>query len=370
MGSGYLGITMKALIAISLTLFFCGSLTAEKQCDDTLPDGTICGANDYVTVADPDSCWKYYECDSGCVTHQVCEDDFKFDVAYSWCTFPYDVDCGDRPCDDSTHCPPPTTTTTEEPDCTPADQVIDCQETGAGYFADEYNCRRYWHCNKGDSEGEHITCPNDEHGNPEMYDLTYEGCNYAEYTQCGGRPKCDECNANCEDTPTIPPDCTPEDQKISCKDVGAGWFVDEYNCRRYWHCLNEDAEAEHLLCPDDDKGNPEMFDTTYNGCNFADYTKCGTRPVCDECNKNCADPGPTDSPIDCGHPLDCSSKDDGWYADPYSCKKYWHCTAGVGQHMICEKNYMFDPGHVWCDTPDRVNCGNRPPCNECDDDCP
>ena len=70
---------MKALLSISLTLFFSCVIRAEKQCDNTLPDGTICGEGDYVTAADLESCWNYYECDAGCVTHEICPDDFKFD---------------------------------------------------------------------------------------------------------------------------------------------------------------------------------------------------------------------------------------------------------------------------------------------------
>ena len=362
---------MRVFPGVSLLFLFSSSVSGDARCPDTLPDGTKCGASDYVLVADPESCWKYYECDSGCVTHQECQDDNKFDPKYSWCTFPHDVDCGNRPCNDAKHCPAPVTTTTEEPDCSPSDQIIDCMETGAGYFPDEFNCRKYWHCNKGESKGEHILCPNDEDGNPEMYDLTYNGCNYAAYTQCNGRPVCDECNKNCEASPTVPPDCTPDNQKISCKDMGAGWFPDQYNCRRYWHCLNEEAEPEHLLCPDDEEGNPEVFDSTYEGCNYLEYTKCGDRPVCDECNQNCYQPTSSpDGELDCGHDLDCSSKPDGYYADPYSCKKYWHCSGGRGSHMICDGELMYEPSKVQCDYPDRVNCGNRPPCNECLDGCP
>ena len=65
--------------------------------------------------------------------------------------------------------------------------------------------------------------------------------------------------------PPRPPDCTPEDQvlilypvtqiilypgdqKIDCSELGAGWHPDAFNCRRYWHCLKENSEPEHLLC--------------------------------------------------------------------------------------------------------------------------
>ena len=33
-----------------------------RQCEDTLPDGSVCGPEDHVTVADPESCFKYYKC--------------------------------------------------------------------------------------------------------------------------------------------------------------------------------------------------------------------------------------------------------------------------------------------------------------------
>ena len=30
-----------------------------------------------------------------------------------------------------------------------------------------------------------------------MYDLEWSGCNHDYLTDCGNRPVCDECNANC-----------------------------------------------------------------------------------------------------------------------------------------------------------------------------
>jgi len=362
---------MKGLSAMIFSIVLSLPLLANGQCDNTLPDGTLCGEGDYVQVADPESCWKYYECDSGCVTQMTCPDDEKFDIKYSWCTFPHDVECGDRPCNDAVHCPPDVTTTTKEPDCTPEDQIIDCQEYGAGYYPDEYNCRKFWHCIKGESLGEHIMCPQrSDDSKATMFDLAFGGCNFPGSTQCGGRPVCDECNENCEATPTIPPDCTPENEHIDCKDLGPGWFPDEFNCRAFWHCLSAEAEPEHLFCPhagDDPKAT--MYDIAFNGCNFPGNTNCGNRPICDRCNDNCEDPEPG-TEIDCGHDLDCSSKPDGWYPDPYSCPKYWHCSGGASVHLMCGPGLMYEPDKIQCDFPDRVNCGSKPPCNECEDGCP
>ena len=114
-----------------------------------------------------------------------------------------EVECRDRPCNDPNHCEEHTTTT-EHGDCTPPDQWINCN--GAGLFPDPFNCRYYWNCRSShDHAPEHHLCENDAQGNPMMYDLRYKGCNYEEYTECGSRPKCDECNQNCGATdPTKP----------------------------------------------------------------------------------------------------------------------------------------------------------------------
>ena len=126
--------------------------SVRSQCDTTFPDGTVCDdSTDYTTMADPEACWKYYECEAGCVTNKVaachasrgvtavtchvsrvqeCEDDKKFDDRYFWCAFPHDVECGARPCPDgNVHCPAPATTQATTQDCS-VTPPINCEETG------------------------------------------------------------------------------------------------------------------------------------------------------------------------------------------------------------------------------------------------
>ena len=58
-----------------------------RQCDETFPDGVACDENaEDVTQADPENCWKYYKCHGGCVTHETCEEDYKYDDRFQWCT--------------------------------------------------------------------------------------------------------------------------------------------------------------------------------------------------------------------------------------------------------------------------------------------
>ena len=76
--------------------------------------------------------------------------------------------------------------------------ATDC--TGqSGYVPDPYNCRRYWLCDPGlPGPPKHFLCDlSDENGRPMMYDLEWSGCNHDYLTDCGDRPVCDECNANC-----------------------------------------------------------------------------------------------------------------------------------------------------------------------------
>ena len=118
-----------------LKIIFCVS-----QCDNTFPDGTVCGPGDFVELEDPDSCYHYYLCDQGCVTHETCPAGQKFDSLYSFCNSAQDVDCRGRPCDDPAHCPS-ISSTTPGPDCLPPDQMVDCSQLGPGIFPDLNNCR-------------------------------------------------------------------------------------------------------------------------------------------------------------------------------------------------------------------------------------
>ena len=97
-------LTMTLLASILATVTLSPLVLGGEQCDPTFPDGRPCGEADYILAPDPLSCWKYYECDSGCVQHMECEEDYKYDPVYEWCSPPEDVDCGDRPCNDDLHC--------------------------------------------------------------------------------------------------------------------------------------------------------------------------------------------------------------------------------------------------------------------------
>ena len=162
-----------------------------RQCSTEFPNGSPCDVAG-ISLADPDSCYHYYQCmETGCVEQLECGQHLVFDDQVTFmCQDSAQVNCGSRPCTDPQHCTPASTQSPE--DCTPPDQWIDCHETGPGYWPDPFNCRRYWQCDVTGAATHHLCEDN------MMYDLVYDGCNYEEQTACGDRPKCDECNQDCK----------------------------------------------------------------------------------------------------------------------------------------------------------------------------
>ena len=51
-----------------------------------------------MNLPDPQSCYHYYHCEAGCVSRQICPDNFKFHILSGFCLYPGDVDCNGRPC--------------------------------------------------------------------------------------------------------------------------------------------------------------------------------------------------------------------------------------------------------------------------------
>ena len=243
--------------------------------EPSMPSGACCPSDGFCKEADPQACSFYYDCVEGTVTHKQCKplaDGLPrvFNAAMGWCAYRDEVDCGSRPCNDEGICSnqPPCKTTTTSPDCGP---VADCKELGDGYFPDPYNCRKYWHCYNG--EGEHHICPNDPAtGEPMLYDLVYDGCNFQEYTDCGDRPVCDNCYCDCG-----PADHHPDDICVGKTD---GWYPDEFNCAKCWHCDLE--EGTHYMC-----APGLVWETDKETCDWPDRVDCGDRPTCDQCDGNC-----------------------------------------------------------------------------------
>jgi len=48
-----------------------------------------------------------------------------------------------------------------------------------------------------------------------------------------------------------------------------------------------------------------------------------------------------------------------FYADPDHCSMYWQCDEGCSSHLLCQKDYLYDDLHKWCNFPKDVSCGDR-----------
>merc|ERR1719234_731854 len=84
--------------------------------------------------------------------------------------------------------------------------------------------------------GHHLACEDDM-----LFDLRYDGCNFAAQTDCGERPICGPCDTECfTQSPPPPPTTAPVDcgnHTVShCAEEGAGTHPDPFNCRKYWNC--------------------------------------------------------------------------------------------------------------------------------------
>merc|ERR1712110_1264304 len=246
-----------------------------------------------------------------------------------------------------------------------------CNGKDNGYYADPSNCIKYYHCFNGVTE-EHLICP-EENGVQEMYDPEHTWCNYPNKVECGDRPVCDKNDENCDEGTTSKPDPTGTPDFV-CPEH-SGYFADPKNCIKYYHYYNDVVE-EHITCPLDNAGIQEHFAPDRVQCDYPDRVDCGDRPICDENDENCIEPASTVSTITppTGNPdFDCPSPS-GYFADPNNCIKYFHCLEGnVEEHITCPnvngKQECFDEVNIWCDWPERVNCGNRPICDENDENC-
>ena len=220
-------------------------------------------------------------------------------------------------------------------------------------FADPNDCSSYFECQNGCAVN--LKCEYDF-----LFDTMYSYCYYPLGVDCGARPCLDPTHCNTATTTPIPTlDCG---HQLDCTDRPYGFYEDPWNCRKYWECNN--GVGTHHICDDD-----MLFDPFNIWCEWLDLEDCGDRPICDVCDQNCYSIIPVPPTLDCGHQLDCTTRPDGWYADPWNCRKYWECDNGVGSHGICGDNTLFDPFHVWCDYSDHVTCGDRPVCDVCDENC-
>lgn len=199
-----------------------------------------------------------------------------------------------------------------------------------------------------------------------LYDLRYNGCDYAENVDCGDRrrppgvsptrtPPTTSTTTDPSITTTTPVTTPAPNGTFDCPEDGA--FPHEERCEYYWNCWEGVAYLMH--CQLD-----YLFDLTYDGCNFPEMVDCGnrTRPI-DASTVNTS-PRPTTSQqttvsgatnpptFQCPEP-------EGLFPDPEDCGAFYSCLENEPTHKLCPDGLHFNPVTKDCDWPGDAGCANR-----------
>ncbi|XP_023345543.1 uncharacterized protein LOC111714629 [Eurytemora carolleeae] len=114
------------------------------------------------------------------------------------------------------------------------------------------------------------------------------------------------------------------------------------------------GRVTHMTCSD-----CYQFDAEHSWCSPPDQVECGARPEDQNCQSTTA-PGP------CPYPT-------GYFQDPENCKKYFVCEQGTPKSAVCEvkadsnninQQLLYNYEVIQCDWPNRVNCAERPICDD------
>ena len=69
----------------------------EEEC----PEDTV----EPILFPDMRDCARYLNCTNGCISSTLCPYDFLYNDINKWCSYNYEITCGDRPCrEDPSRC--------------------------------------------------------------------------------------------------------------------------------------------------------------------------------------------------------------------------------------------------------------------------
>lgn len=87
-------------------------------------------------------------------------------------------------------------------------------------------------------------------------------------------------------------------------------------------------------------------------CDFPENVSCGTRPICDANDENCA-PQPTAAPTACDD-VECPSGGDTWVPEAPCAECVCQCSGGVAREICCQPGLVWNPAVNVCDFPANV----------------
>merc|ERR1711936_925453 len=122
---------------------------------------------------------------------------------------------------------------------------------------------------------------------------------------------------------------------------------DGSSCPNDGHIDHTYADPEHC----------SRFFDCYNGC--LNHMQCQLDYLYDTVHGWCVGPGPD---------FDCEAAGgDGFYEYAKNCIKYIQCYGGVPQIHTCNPGLYYRQSNIQCDYPARVDCGDRPVCDNNDE---
>jgi len=235
-----------------------------------------------------------------------------------------------------------------------------------------------------------------------LFDLVYHGCNYAQYVDCGTRPRPTDVPSTLHPPSSTLPTTTSNvstttterpSEQFDCP--GEGVYPHEEHCEYYWSCYAGVADLIH--CQLD-----YLFDLEYMGCNFPQYTVCGDRvrppgsgedpstgptklttvtttvtttvastgetpepePTVSEWTTEGTGPTTTPDPNVTtttkattvgGGTFECPTPE-GNFPDPQDCTAYYQCAEDIPYHQYCPDGLYYNPVVGVCDFPENVVC--------------
>merc|ERR1739838_445086 len=123
-----------------------------------------------------------------------------------------------------------------------------------------------------------------------------------------------------------------------------------------------------------EKGECNLYDSADKQCNIAFGPSDGAPGDCGVTEPpSSTTTGSTASPGTCD--IDCPTEGLAIFPDCDDCNQYYECYNGILTPQRCENCYHFDEEKGYCNQPTQVNCGERPPEDNCEaatkpGDCP
>merc|ERR1712137_479859 len=292
------------------------ALTTTTTTTTEMPSHFRCPEN-YGYYPNPSDCTSYYQC-VGWIPYQFnCQPGLAYNPNAQACDWAYNV----PGCNGAAKSVRHLAAKNDDPEATDINlgEVTDFVCPGNGvYPADD--CDQYYTCYEN-SPVYKWKCRSNF-----LFDLTYNGCNYPEQTECGDRNRPGG-------APTVPPTPPTTPPGFVCPRDGFFPLTATSCSRDYYTCVDNVAYPE--TCP-----SIGIFDPDRLHCSQPATVVCTTVT--------------TVSTTSSSGSFTCPGE--GSYANPMDCGSYYVCVNGIPSMIDCPSGLYYNMENGVCDFPDNVVC--------------